>query len=93
MIRYPGASSRIGTSRETGFYDLNNVDAAELAAGAVGVVAVAFCWKRTGAETFARLMGISATIGANPLIDRHGRRDGPGLSEGSADRAVGAKRT
>ena len=53
------------------FYDLNSVDAAELVGGAVGVLAVVFCWKRTDSEEFARLvggMGISATIGANPLL-------------------------
>ena len=53
------------------FYDLNSFDAAELVGGAVGVLAVGFCWKRTDAEQFARLvggMGISATISANPLL-------------------------
>ena len=53
------------------FYDLNTYDAAELIAGAIGVIALALAWNSADTEAFARLvggMGISAAITANPLL-------------------------
>ena len=53
------------------FYDLNTYDAAELLGASIGVVSLALHWNRADTETFSRLvgsMGMSATIGANPLL-------------------------
>ncbi len=53
------------------FYDLNTYDAAELLGSTIGIVALALNWNRAETESFARLvgsMGISAAIGANPLL-------------------------
>ena len=53
------------------FYDLNTYDAAELIAGAIGVIALALAWNSADTEAFARLVGgigISAAITANPLL-------------------------
>lgn len=53
------------------FYDINSYDATEVIGGAVGVVAVFFCWNRAESEQFARLaggMGLTAALSANPLL-------------------------
>ena len=53
------------------FYDLNTYDAGELLGGTVGVLALALGWNRADTETFAKFvgsMGLSAAIGANPLL-------------------------
>ena len=53
------------------FYNLNTYDAAELLGASIGVVSLALHWNRADTETFSRLvgsMGMSATIGANPLL-------------------------
>ena len=53
------------------FYDINSYDAIEVIGGAVGVVAVFFCWNRAESEQFARLaggMGLAAALSANPLL-------------------------
>ena len=53
------------------FYDLNSYTSAELIAGSIGILAVAFQWNRADTESFSRMvgsMGVAAVISANPLL-------------------------